>query len=235
MLAPPVRWSRFALVLLVVPSIGCVTGFETDLGQYWPTNRSGWKKDEQLAPTFQTQIARMQSLRKEVGRLPQPQQQKITSDMSGLVSNSPNALLRAEAVAILAEIPSPEATQALRVAFNDKDVDVRIAGCRAWGRRGDAEALQMLSSVVEHDEDLDVRLAATEELSNFKHWDAVRALGLALDDKNPALQHRAVQSLKEVSGESYGDNVPAWREYVAGRNPPQPEPPSLTERLTNWF
>jgi hypothetical protein len=63
----------------------------------------------------------------------------------------------------------------------------------------------------------------------------VQALGIALDDADPALQHRAVQSLERVSGEDFGDSVPAWRQYVRGEPVNAPEPPSIAERFRELF
>ncbi|MBI2481698.1 MAG: HEAT repeat domain-containing protein, partial [Planctomycetia bacterium] len=117
------------------------------------------------------------------------------------------------------------------------DAGVRIAACRAWGRRGGPEALDVLARTVSNDSDLDVRLAATTQLAKFQDRQSLEALAVALNDKDPALQHRAVQSLKSVSGRDYGDSVPAWRDYVEGRSPVLPEPPSIAERLRSltWF
>ena len=63
---------------------------------------------------------------------------------------------------------------------------------------------------------IDVRLAATRALGNFPVSQAASAIGLALNDPDPALQLRAAESLQAVTGEPFGRDIPAWQEYVAG-------------------
>jgi hypothetical protein len=38
-----------------------------------------------------------------------------------------------------------------------------------------------------------------------------------------------------VTGEDFGNNVPAWRQFVRGEPVQTPEPPSIAERLHNLF
>ena len=151
--------------------------------------------------------------------------------------SDPNAVLRAEAVLTLAEFQTAETVPTLQLAMNDEEADVRIAACRAWGRCGGPDALDLLSRTVRNDSDLDVRLAATTELAKFQDQQSLEALAVALNDKDPALQHRAVQSLKSVSGRDYGNSIPAWRDFVEGRSPTLPEPPTIAERIRSmiWF
>jgi hypothetical protein len=47
----------------------------------------------------------------------------------------------------------------------------------------------------------------------------VGALSLSLNDRNPALQVRATESLRKVTGEPLGRNVVAWQEYVKNVSP----------------
>ena len=47
------------------------------------------------------------------------------------------------------------------------------------------------------------------------------------------MQHRAMASLKKVSGQDYGDDVEAWRQYAkTGQAQPQP---SLVQRIFKGF
>jgi HEAT repeat protein len=95
--------------------------------------------------------------------------------------------------------------------------------------------LQILGDVVRRDSDLDVRIAATNELGRFPEQAAIEALGVALSERDPALQYRAVQSLKSATGHDFGNSVPAWREFVAGRTPLPERQPSLVERFRRLF
>ena len=216
---------------------GCADGPFGGLATWNPYYHSQWEKDEQAGPTFHTQLAELRAIRENPTGLSPDEQRRIIPTLAEIVQNSTNTVLRAEAVLTLAEFPAPETIPALQLAMNDEIADVRIAACRAWGRRGGSEALDALSKTVSNDSDLDVRLAATTQLAKFQEQQSLQALAVALNDKNPALQHRAVQSLKSVSGQDYGDNVPAWRDFVEGRSPALPEPPTIAERLRSmsWF
>ncbi|MEO8495182.1 MAG: HEAT repeat domain-containing protein [Planctomycetota bacterium] len=202
-----------------------------------PYYRSQWEKDEQAGPTFHTQLAELRAIRRNPTGLSPDEQRRVIPTLADIAENSTNTVLRAEATLTLAEFPVPETIPTLHVAMEDEDTNVRIAACKAWGRRGGPDALDLLSRTVSNDKDLDVRLAATAELAKFKDQQSVQALGVALNDKDPALQHRAVQSLKSVSGRDYGDSVPAWRDFVEGRSPALPKPPTIAERLRSlsWF
>jgi HEAT repeat protein len=121
------------------------------------------------------------------------------------------------------------------MATRDEYKQVRIAACQAWGELGGTEAMETLAEVVRREEDVDVRIAATKELGRFRDPMVVSALGLVLNDSDPALQYSAVESLKSSTGRDFGDSVPAWRDFVAGRSPDPSEAPSVVERLRNLF
>ena len=228
-----------ALIVLLVgmAASGCADGPFGGLTAMNPYYRNQWEKDEQAGPTFHTQLAELRAIRENPTGLSPQEQRRVIPTLADIVQNSTNTVLRAEATLALAEFPAPETIPTLQLAMSDESTDVRIAACRAWGRRGGPEALDVLSQAVSSDSDLDVRLAATAQLAKFKDQQSLQALAVALNDKDPALQHRAVQSLKSVSGQDYGDNVPAWRDFVEGRSPALPEPPTIAERLRSmsWF
>jgi hypothetical protein len=230
------RKSLLVLVLGMAIS-GCADGPFGGLSAWNPYYRSQWENDERAGPTFHTQLAELRAIRQNPTGLSPEEQRRVIPTLTDIVQNSTNTILRAEATLTLAEFLAPETIPTLQLAINDEDADVRVAACRAWGRRGGPEALDALSRTVSNDSDLDVRLAATTELAEFQDQQALQALAVALNDKDPALQHRAVQSLKSVSGQDYGDNVPAWRDFVEGRSPVLPEPPTIAERLRSmsWF
>ena len=132
-----------------------------------------------------------------------------------------------------AGIPSPAAEAILKAALADADTHVRVAACEAWGKRGDAQAVSLLSEALRSDVDADVRLAAAKALGETKNPEAVAALGEALADADPAMQYRAVLSLKKVTGKDLGNDVDRWQQYVKGE---LPEPtPSLAERIRRLF
>ena len=228
---PPI----LGLCLLLAATFGCAEGPFASMGAVNPWVRKRWAEEEQYGPTMQARLSELDSLRGRIARMPAAEQQRVAQDLSRRLRNEPNPLLRTSLVRTLAVCPSPDASEALRLALNDSDRDVRMAACRAWRLRGGPEALNALAGVVGSDTDFDVRMEATSALAEFRDPLAVQALGNALDDPNPALQYRAIQSLKTVSDHDFGDNLTAWREFARGGSPPAPQQPSLVERVRGWF
>lgn len=226
-------WLGLGLILSVWT--GCVDGPFGGLGGVNPWVRKKWAEDEKYGPTYHRRLADLRGLKTSARQLDAQKKDQIASDMAELVQSDPSSVLRSEAVGVLAELDTASAIPALRAALNDEDEDVRIAACRGWGRVGGSESLLVLAQVAQTEGDVDVRLAALEELGKFKEAAAVEALGKALDDSDPAVQVRAVASLKSVTGLDYGDSVPAWRDYVQGRTPSTPRSPSVVERIRDWF
>jgi len=194
-----------------------------------------WRDDEKYGATFHTRLEELTSLRKNADDLSPDEQVRTSQQLLHALAADPSPLYRRHVVRTLSALPTPAANEGLRRAIQDSDPSVRIAACEAWASRGGDESLRLLSGVVGSDADLDVRIAATRELANFKSPAAVHALGLALDDPDPALQHRAVQSLKTVTGEDFGNNVPAWRQFVRGGPVPRADEPTIAERLRDLF
>jgi hypothetical protein len=229
------RADLLVLGLMVCLFCGCADGPFGGLAGMNPWIRQQWNQDEQYGPTYHKRLAELKLLRSQAGQLSAAEQQQFVGQLTELVRTDPNPVMRAEAVRTLAAFPAEMALPTLRVAAADEDPDVRIIACRVWGEYGGPESLQALSEVVRSDGDVDVKIAATAELGSFQDQVAVQALAVALDENDPALQYEAVQSLKSATGRDFGDNVPAWREYVAGRTPMADDQPSVVERLRRLF
>ncbi len=223
-------WLWPLLVLLPMFLSGCVDG---PLYRLW--YRRQWLEDEQYGPTLYTRLEELEGLRRDVSRMSMADQDQLALRLNQAVVEDPSTIYRAEAARTLGSLATPRAAEGLHRAMGDPEPSVRRAACQAWGQRGDAQSLQMLGQVLRTDDDLDVRITAARELGRFSDSAAVPALGVALDDPNPALQLRAMRSLEEVTGEDFGNHVPAWRQYVRGEPVDRPDPPSMVTRLWNLF
>ena len=126
--------------------------------------------------------------------------------------------VRAAMLAVAADFDTPAAVAICRGALEDPEPRVRMAACEAWRKRGGPEAVSLLGARVSADADIDVRLKAVRELGALEDKAAVPALARALEDPDPAIQFRAVTSLKQVSGRDLGDDVNAWRAWAADPN-----------------
>lgn len=222
-------------LLLTSLLTGCAEGPLWRLGTLSPWIQKKWAEEEKYGKPLYQRRAEVRKLGSHARNMPDEDQQRISQQLADIVKNEPVILLRIEAIRALGSFRTTTAAQTLHAAITDGDAEVRIAACQAWQRRGDQEALDTLRGVVGSDTDIDVRLAATRSLGAFRSPDAIQALGLALDDGDPALQNRAMESLKLVSGKDYGNDTASWREFVRGGNPPPREGPSIVERLGSWF
>lgn len=229
------HWLWLALALLPCLGSGCADGPFHQLAAVNPWVWKKWEEDEKFGPTYHRRLTAVRGLRATVRGLNSQQKEQLTNEMAQLVQSDASPVLRGEAIAVLGELATPSAIPVLQGALSDADKDVRIAACRAWGRLSSGESLATLAQVVEKDADVDVRLVALDELGKFQDPEVVQVLGNALDDHDPAVQFRAVQSLKSATGQNYGDSVPGWRDYVQGRQPNPPPAPSFIERITGWF
>ena len=116
---------------------------------------------------------------------------------------------------VAAGIDDPAADAICRGGLQDPDDRVRLAACDVWGRKGSGDAVELLGARYRTDPELDVRLRALRALGDCRDDAAVAILAKALEDSDPAVQYRAVASLKRVSGRDFGNDVNRWREWAA--------------------
>lgn len=201
---------------------GCAEGPLWRAGKYAPWAQNQWAEEEKIADTLFVRKRRMSESVVAVINAPVENQQRVAEELAEVLHRDPVLLLRLHAVKLLGELNCPAAIQALEDASRDHTSDIRIASIDAWGRMPAEKAIPQLQEIIGSDTDTDVRLAATRALGNFSGQQAVEAISLALDDRNPALQFRAAESLQKVTGEQYGRDISAWQRYVQNVIPDQP-------------
>lgn len=177
-------------------------------------------------------IEELVDLSERADQLPPAEQERYCQEMATELAQSNDPLLRAAIIRAVARFPTTTAGVLLDRGLADSDQDVRVAACEGWTIRGGAEAVAKLAELLNSDTDLDVRLAAARGLGEIGDPTAQTALALALDDPNPAMQHRAVQSLRAVTGKEL-PSVAAWQDYL--RTGTEPPPPTLAERARDFF
>lgn len=139
-------------------------------------------------------------------------------------------MIRAEIVLTLGALRTQSARQALLAAGNDPSSRVRAAVCDAWASIGDETASSELARILSSDMDQEVRFAAAKGLGKVGGPHAVPALGSVLEDRDPAMQYVAMESLKQTSGRDYGHDVRLWKQYVQGQAPVREEK-SIAQRF----
>lgn len=238
-LIPPramlLRLIRSPLVSTVCLTAFCLAGCASQ-GRKWYDPLGLWTKGEKEGPKYEviTNVERIKALRnlaKQASSLPPEEQERATDELCQALPKEQDVLVRSEMLRAIAMFPSPRAEAMLKAGLRDADQDVRIVCCEAWAARGGKEANIVLCEMLTSDTDNDVRLAAARALGDLKDPESVAALGLALDDSNPAIQYRAIQSLKAITGKKF-ETVKEWREYIHGERKDQP---SVMDRLRGWF
>lgn len=215
-------WRQLALSLLALA--GCQS---VPLPQMWPF-------PERERTTYNTPAMRVDAIQEFAMRstgVDTPEQREITDQLARQMQVEPDPLVRQAVARSIAEFRTPMAQQVLEAGLADENRAVRVACCQALGRRGEATSVATLANVLRNEKDIDVRLAAAEALGNIDSPEAIQALVIALDDRDPALQYVGVQAMKSITGEDYGGDVEAWRTLATSGSPPAPQTPSLAERL----
>jgi HEAT repeat protein len=173
---------------------------------------------EKYGATADQRIEELASAAARAQRANPAEQAEYTRDLSKQLLGEHDPRVRAAILAVAAEFDTPAAAAICRGAVEDPEPRVRMAACEAWRKRGGPEAVSLLGGRVSADTDIDVRLKAVRELGLLEDESAVPALARALEDPDPAIQYRAVSSLKQVSGRDLGDDVNAWRAWAADPN-----------------
>jgi len=167
------------------------------------------------------------------------QQQRITEQLAQQIRTEPDPLVRLAIQETVAQFDTDLAQMILLAGLNDTDRDVRMMCCRKLGQRMAAtdrnidrqKIVIQLQRVLGQDKDIDVRFAAVDALGQIPTTGSVRALAGALHDHDPAMQYAGVQALKRVSGQDFGNDVDAWRQYADGENPQLRPIPSVAQRI----
>jgi hypothetical protein len=202
--------------LLLLAVSGCAGGPPVSPVS-WASLTSFWGDDDvQLSlVTPAERVAKLQEISQNAPGMDDQAKVQRVAELATELPNEADPLVREQIVRTLAALSMPQSISALRMALSDSAPTVRVAACRALGQIPAPEAQAALLEALNSDTDIDVRLA------------------VALDDRDPALQYRAMQTLSEVTGQSLGNSVAAWRQYVQGGNVTPGEPASVAQRLRN--
>ncbi|MBX3412878.1 MAG: HEAT repeat domain-containing protein [Pirellulales bacterium] len=234
---------RFTSDRWIVPVVCLVILFGGGCADTRNKMRHSWKKtfgyvdDHPNRPAIQSpneRVVELRELGKEAPKRSQEEQEEVSANLAKAIRTELDPFMRAEIVRALANFQTGSATAVLAAGLNDPDSEVRIACCEALGKRGGPASVQALGEALTNDTDINVRLAAARGLGETKDPGAIKPLGVALEENNPAIQLRAVESLRLVSGKEYGNDVESWRAFAAGREP-APYTPTVAERLRNLF
>jgi HEAT repeat protein len=238
-----------SLCLSLAAAPGCTWGSKNGVA-WWGSKK---EKEEAAAnlkkygPVAFERIRMIQEEGKYAAKGDSQAKEKVAARLAEEIRTEQDPLVRIQIIRTLAAIPNETAAAVLNGGMKDPDTDVRVAVCDGWGNRAavvqrtsggtpaaphEAElAARLLAEALTSDTNVDVRLAAARSLGKVKNDPrAIGALGLALKDADPALQFRAVASLKEVSNKDFGNDIEKWQQYVDSVAPSSQQPSVVAGR-----
>ena len=221
---------------IAVGTFGCSNGFSlVDTGSIF---QMPWSEKPDEMPGVTPPHKRVAELRETAagGRNLSPSEQETLSRrLAAEIRSESDPLIRLEILRAISVCKTPTTDSILEAALADSSSDVRITACQELGRRGGEKSVRLLSKTLASDINADVRLAATRALGETGDQTAVAGLGVALEDGDPAMQYRAVMSLKKITNEDFGKDIGRWRQYARGEKPAPAEPTSIAERFRELF
>ncbi|MGI6415643.1 MAG: HEAT repeat domain-containing protein [Thermoguttaceae bacterium] len=180
------------------------------------------------------QISTLRRQRDAAWSLSSTDSSRLASELANRCAQEQDPLIRAEIVKTLGALGTSEGRAAIRAAMQDSNSDVREAACDAWGGIADEEAVSELARVLSSDVDEQVRFAAAKALGRTRGPQAVAALGSVLEDRDPAMQYVAMESLRKSTGQNFGHDARLWRQYVRGETPARSET-SVVSKFRSLF
>jgi len=214
------------LTLAALLLSGCSGGLASHLPSW-----SMAEADQTSYETPHQRIERLQEAAIAHARATVQEQERFAAELAQQVRDEADPIIREQIVRALEKIPAATATSVIQAALHDPDTQVRIAAIETIARRGGSGTIEVLSGVLQGDGNIDVRLAAARALGELQDPAAMQALALALESPDPALQYRAMQALKQTTGQDLGDDVEAWRQYARSGNPPTRQPFSVVDAI----
>lgn len=172
------------------------------------------KQTEKYGPTADQRIRTLHEQAKVAAAADGDKQAAFTADLAKSIVVEHDPRVRCEIISIATNFNTPSALGICEGGLEDPEISVRLSACDSWGERGGEDAVPLLGERFLKDAELDVRLSAIRTLGSLRDKAAIPTLAKALEDPDPAVQYRAVASLKQVSGRDLGDDVNAWREWA---------------------
>jgi len=225
---------RHAIWLIVIPTLTILAGCPKNDG-----NKRPWrmfpKSNEQLMAEVTDVDPRLR--REAVLELAERKAGKDSAALAlydQMVKSDPDPFVRAAAVTALGNLGNTEHIPALVHALEDPAEFVRWDAATALDRIVGPDALLPLITHARKDDSLDVRIAATHALRNYRDSRAVLTLADLMDDPDLSIRTKAHEGLVEIFGFDYGPKARDWVNAHRKEIPPEPveeEEPSWWRRM----
>ncbi|QGJ69738.1 Hypothetical protein PBC10988_14250 [Planctomycetales bacterium 10988] len=241
MLKNRLNWGPLLLLLLVVLTSGCATG--KSMGSWWSQSSPQFTGDTfetalSDAKTSKDPLKRQEALLKiqqMAGNIPEDRIESTAAYLASLLPGEENPFMRVAIIETLRLFPSETTLKVLEAGQSDRAKEVRIACAEAWETMDPTRAIKALQAILQSEDDVDVILAAIDSLGKIGGVDAQQILAQYLEDRDPALQLRAMESLSQATGRDLGNDVREWQEYLKTGETPPSAAPSFAERVRGWI
>jgi HEAT repeat protein len=223
MQVPIHKLAVLAVCCSLAPAAGCTATADGARGLF---EKLSWKQTPEEALHIKTPddyLEELRELAKTAHKKSAEEQARISARLAEDIKREQEPSVRRHILRTLAAYRTPVSAAILKAALADADVEVRRVACECLGIQGGPQAVQELARVATADTDIDVRIAAVRALGQTRDQTALAPLAEALVDPDPAVQFRAQQSLRSVSGRDFGNDVKAWREYARTGKSDAPE------------
>ena len=208
----PPSFRRSRMVCLALLATVAITGCAS--WSPWKNKDKAARDQEKYGYTADTRIKKLAERSKVVKTESTQNQLEFTQDLVRMMLEEHDPRVRCSILETAADYDTASASAICKGGLQDPNEMVRMKACDVWAKRGGDEAVQLLATRFQTDSELDVRLRALRMLGELKDKQAIPVLARALEDADPAVQYRAVASLKKVSGRDLGNDVNAWREWA---------------------
>lgn len=204
-----------AVVVTTVVGSGC-----QQLGPAWmshPFAGAVPQYKSEYGPTPSQRVVGLQQLASRAGEMSDADAARTAQELTEAYQHESDPILRRAIVETLGTLKGRHNDEALHLALSDPVASVRVAACEAWAKRGDVASAAVLHERLTTDSDPDVRRNAIRALAQCQTPDTIQYLATALDDRDPALQVTAMETMRHLAGQDLGNDVNAWRQYAASQ------------------
>ena len=139
--------------------------------------------------------------------------EQASKPLANVVLNDSTAKVRLAAITALDKVGGKSESKAVIDALADSDPDVRGYAAELAASWAIQEGLPIITRMIKEDRANIARAACARALGVYNDITAVPSLIVALDDGYSEVKLCALNSLKKISGQNYGNDKAAWNHW----------------------
>ena len=189
-----------------------------------------WHEDDDFMVTYHQQMQTLEQLREDAPSMPASWHKQKADLLARMFEDHKAPVMRREILRAAIAIPSADVLPILQSAVDDDDISIRRMAYKEWGKRPGQVAMPVLLKGARSESEKDVRIVIIRALGRFKNQQVYDTVPEALNDRDPAVQLAATDSMKELTGLDYGDTPEPWIAHVENRPVELPE-----QKTASWL